>query len=136
MVQWLKSGVRVLIGRKRVSSVGDWLNHSREKVRLLRRGIRFRPILPYLDIDGWMSMSEATTLYELTRALPASSPVVVEIGSWLGKSSLILAKGILAREGSVLYCIDPFDGAGDPVSLATYSRRKTGMQISLRDKFD
>ena len=79
------------------------------RLRLLNRGLRFRHILRYAEIPGWLTENEAVTLYDLARGLPDTDPVVVEIGSWVGRSSLVLAKGIQAKSNPVLYCIDPFN---------------------------
>jgi predicted O-methyltransferase YrrM len=136
IVRWLKGRADLLFGQERVINARKWIDRNRKKAHLLRQGLRFHPILPYLDIDGWLSHNEAMTLYELARSLPAPAPVLVEIGSWLGKSSVVLAKGIQSYKMSVLYCIDPFDGAGDPVSLTAYSRRKAALQTSLREQFE
>lgn len=84
-------------------------NRPGQRLRLLTRGLRFRHILRYAEIPGWLTESEAVTLYDLARSLPDTHPVVVEIGSWVGRSSLVLAKGIRAKSSPVLYCIDPFD---------------------------
>lgn len=100
-----------------------------------RKGLKYRSIFPYEAIPGWLSEDEAITLYELARELPANAPVVVEIGSWLGKSSLVLSKGLRGKERPTLYCIDPFNGDADATDKALYSQELGTMNGSLKDSF-
>jgi predicted O-methyltransferase YrrM len=94
-------------------SMARRLIELRDRRRFVRRwGSRYSPMAGYLAIHGWLTEKEATTLYDLARKLSAENPVVVEIGSWQGKSSVILAKGVAETKGGCLYCIDPFNGAG------------------------
>lgn len=81
----------------------------------------YRDIAGYLDIDGWLTFGEARALYELARCLPDESPVAVEIGSWLGRSSLVLAKGMRLKSNPVLHCVDPFNADGGQAGKAWYS---------------
>lgn len=61
------------------------------------------------DIQGWLTDAEATELFHLAkRRTPTNGPVVVELGSWQGKSSVVLAGGLVGKQGAKLYCIDPF----------------------------
>ena len=69
-------------------------------------------LLARLDgVDGWLYDDEAWRLREAARlAVPdVRSPVVVEIGSFVGRSAICIADGLTARGGGRLYCIDPFD---------------------------
>lgn len=76
--------------------------------RLIQR-LWLLPIRHYESIEGWLTSREALALYRLARRLPTGARIV-EIGSWKGKSTYCLAKGL--RDG-VLVAIDPFDGAGE-----------------------
>jgi MMP 1-O-methyltransferase len=100
-----------------------------------RRGLKYRSIFPYEGIPGWLSEDEAITLYELARELPANSPVAVEIGSWQGKSSLVIAKGLKGKTTPVLYCIDPFNGDAGASDRVLYSRALSTMNKSLKEAF-
>lgn len=61
------------------------------------------------QIQGWLTEVEAAELYHLARKLtPANGPRVVELGSWQGKSSVMLAGGLLGKKDARLYCVDPF----------------------------
>jgi predicted O-methyltransferase YrrM len=87
--------------------------------------------LAYREIEGWLTGSEATTLYDLAHGLPQKHPVIVEIGSWLGKSSLILAKGLQDKCEPILYCIDPFPVDGDDL----YSHLAGTMGLLPKEQF-
>lgn len=58
--------------------------------------------------EGWLTDSEAALLYTLARANRGNG-VIVEIGSWKGKSTLCLARGSLAGRRSRVLAIDPHD---------------------------
>jgi predicted O-methyltransferase YrrM len=82
--------------------------------RIIRRlessWIRYR-IRRYRQIEGWLSLEEAEALYKTASRLPDGS-TIVEIGSWKGKSTYCLARGL--RKGQII-AIDPFDASGDEV---------------------
>jgi predicted O-methyltransferase YrrM len=100
-----------------------------------RRGIKYSSIFPYESIPGWLSEDEAITLYELALSMPNDRPVAVEIGSWLGKSSLVISKGLKGKNGPKLYCIDPFNGDADEVDRAMYGREMRKLNRTLEETF-
>jgi hypothetical protein len=60
-------------------------------------------------VPGWLTGAEARQLFELARGVAlAGTPTAVEIGSWQGKSSIMIAGGLSANPDARLYCIDPF----------------------------
>ncbi len=60
-------------------------------------------------IEGWLQDSEAYELYRLAKHYtPETEPIVVELGSFKGKSSVMLAGGLKEKKNAKLYCIDPF----------------------------
>jgi hypothetical protein len=81
------------------------------------------------SIDGYLSRLEAISLFSVAHKLPRNSNIV-EIGSWKGKSTYCLSKGL--RQGTV-YAIDPFNAEGDPDSEASYEKNQ-GI-IPLLDQF-
>jgi len=113
----------------------SWLRSQLTKVNVLRKGLKYAPILGYVDIDGWLSIDEAIEIYDLAQSLPIDGPVVVEIGSWLGKSSLVLAKGLIGKHSARLFCIDPFNADGDPPSALAYRRRMSSLDELLLERF-
>lgn len=74
------------------------------------------------EVHGWLSDDEAVSLYKLTKA-SSRKGVIVEIGSWQGKSTIWLAKS-----GNKVYAIDPHIGA--PEQIEQY-----GHNIQTLEKF-
>jgi hypothetical protein len=81
----------------------------------------FLKIKRYQTIDGWLSPREAVHLYRFASRVRGPHSVLVEIGSWKGKSTYCLAKGL--SEGKVI-AIDPFDASGEPDSVELYQQQK------------
>jgi len=69
---------------------------------------RERDLDKALRIDGWLTRSEAGTLYELARQ---SDGPIVEIGSYQGRSTAALALGSQAGNHHPVFAVDPFIGA-------------------------
>jgi predicted O-methyltransferase YrrM len=81
----------------------------------------------FRELDGWLTDQEALGLYLAARKTGRHA-TVVEIGSWQGKSTYCLAKGL--RSGKV-YAIDPFnaDAGADEGSRALYLEKKGGSDL-------
>jgi predicted O-methyltransferase YrrM len=58
------------------------------------------------DIPGWLTDEEAEALYELARRCRGDG-VIVEIGSWKGKSTVCLGLGSQEGNDVPVYAIDP-----------------------------
>jgi predicted O-methyltransferase YrrM len=58
------------------------------------------------DVPGWLSDEEGEALYELAKECTGKG-VIVEIGSWKGKSTICLGLGSRAGEGVRIYAVDP-----------------------------
>lgn len=84
----------------------------------------------FRDVDGFLSTWEAVILYRLARSLPNGS-IVLEIGSWKGKSTYCLARGL--RSGRVI-TIDPFDGNGEPGSAEMYEHERGDSPLIVQFK--
>ncbi|MEK6285612.1 MAG: class I SAM-dependent methyltransferase [Acidobacteriota bacterium] len=89
----------------------------------------------YELIDGWLSPREAIQLYRIAASIESTAPVICEIGSWLGRSSYILAKAIEARLDGLVYCVDPFDGSGDAASEKVYRSQMERHELPLEAEF-
>jgi len=61
-------------------------------------------------IEGWLSEPEGHLLYELARNCTGRG-VIVEIGSWKGRSTVWLASGSKAGPGVPVHAIDPHTGS-------------------------
>ena len=57
-------------------------------------------------VDGWLTVDEARTLYDAARACTGRG-AIVEIGSWKGKSTIVLARGSRAGSSVPVYAVDP-----------------------------
>ena len=106
----------------------------RTRARLLLNG--YAGLMPYVGIDGWLEVGEAIALYELARLLPQKNAVAVEIGSWKGKSSVCIARGLQGKRSPRLVCIDPFDASGDEESSGEYGSRAAKLGNRLRASFE
>ena len=61
------------------------------------------------DVDGFLTNREGEALYKLAAA--CTGGVIVEIGSWKGKSTVWLGKGALKAGAKTLYAIDHHVGS-------------------------
>ncbi|HEU5277947.1 MAG TPA: class I SAM-dependent methyltransferase [Gaiellaceae bacterium] len=58
------------------------------------------------EVPGWLTDEEGEALYELARACKGRG-VIVEIGSWKGKSTICLGVGSRAGASVPIYAVDP-----------------------------
>jgi MMP 1-O-methyltransferase len=65
---------------------------------------RVKPLIA--DIPGWLTDEEGEALYELAKRCSGRG-VIVEIGSWKGKSTICLGLGSRAGAGVRIFAIDP-----------------------------
>ena len=70
-------------------------------------------------VHGWLSDGEGECLYYLAKAASGKG-VIVEIGSWQGKSTVWLAKGSLSSGGGKIHAIDPHTGAPEQMEEYGY----------------
>ena len=89
-------------------------------LNFLRFKSRKNRLTQYENIQGWLTPNEASGLFEVAAVLPKNS-VVLEIGSWKGKSTWCIAQGL--KKG-IINCIDPFNTAGEEGSKEIYERTK------------
>jgi len=92
-------------------------------IEKIKKWITIQKIKQYLSIDGWLTENEAIGLYRIAQSLGRNA-VCVEIGSWQGKSTYCISKGL--RDGTV-FSIDPFDagtGASDHENSIVYLKQK------------
>jgi predicted O-methyltransferase YrrM len=86
-------------------------------------------------IPGWTRDDEAVRLAEVSQSLPDNA-VVVEIGAFLGCSTVLLAGGRKTRGSGEVHAVDPFDASGDAFSQPIYASIRDAAQLSLRDRFE
>lgn len=67
----------------------------------------FAPVKELIkDVPGWLSDEEGEALYELAKDCTGKG-VIVEIGSWKGKSTICLGLGSRAGRGVRVFAVDP-----------------------------
>jgi predicted O-methyltransferase YrrM len=66
--------------------------------------VRVKPLIA--DVPGWLTDEEGEALYELARACSGRG-VILEIGSWKGKSTICLGLGSRAGASVPVYAVDP-----------------------------
>jgi predicted O-methyltransferase YrrM len=66
--------------------------------------VHVKPLIA--EVPGWLTDEEGEALYELARACTGGG-VIVEIGSWKGKSTICLGRGSLAGASVPIYAVDP-----------------------------
>ena len=57
-------------------------------------------------VPGWLTEEEAEALYDLAKRCTGKG-VIVEIGSWKGKSTICLGRGSREGAGVPIYAVDP-----------------------------
>jgi len=65
---------------------------------------RVKPLI--VDVPGWLTPEEGEALYELAKSCTGRG-VIVEIGSWKGKSTICLGLGSRAGRGLRIVAVDP-----------------------------
>ncbi|CAN5896999.1 hypothetical protein BH23PLA1_BH23PLA1_21070 [soil metagenome] len=64
------------------------------------------------QIKGWLTQAEQSLLYDVARRVPAGG-VIVELGSWMGRSTIMLGAGSLAGHRPRIYAVDLFATGAD-----------------------
>jgi predicted O-methyltransferase YrrM len=86
-------------------------------------------------VEGWTHTREAIALAQAAHRLPDGAEIV-EIGSFLGRSSILLAGARKLRRSGRVHCVDPFDSSGDSFSVPVYQQILSGDTRSQRKRFD
>jgi MMP 1-O-methyltransferase len=104
----------------------------------------FAPVKELIkDVPGWLSDEEGEALYELARACTGRG-VIVEIGSWKGKSTICLGLGSRAGSAVPIFAIDPhadyrhgeFKDNIERAGIADLVRPLKGLSQLVVDGFD
>ena len=73
----------------------------------------------HFGITGWFTCQEAAQLYRLIRSIKDEAPVIIELGSCFGLSSMIVARALQERLNSKVYCIDAWEDGGSTIDGKT-----------------
>jgi len=92
----------------------------------------------YLDlaetIPGWVDRDELSYKAKIVQNLP-SDAIIVEIGCFLGRSTVVMA-GVRKLIGNgIIHVIDPFDASGDPFSVPFYKLITNKIDQPILDEF-
>lgn len=85
----------------------------------------------YTQIEGWLLPEEAQMLYHLALndGIRVGKGVIVEIGSWKGKSTVIL--GYACKQiGTLCYAIDPHTGSPEHGDVWTFNEFKRNIKMA------
>ena len=124
-------------GKFRVRSFWSPVRHW-QTVRKLRKDFpdSWRWLILSKRIEGFLSQVEGDQLYRLARDYtPTHDAIAVEIGSWKGKSSVLLAAGLTAKQNPRLFCVDPFGPSDDPEFRKLYAPILTAKPCDLEEVF-
>ena len=69
--------------------------------------------------SGWFTALEAGQLYRSVKTINKPTPVIVELGSCFGLSSMIIARALKDKPDAKIYCIDAWEGDGSSVFEST-----------------
>ena len=87
-------------------------------------------------VPGWTRNEEAAELSRVSFSL-SDGCVIVEVGSFLGSGTILLAGPRQMRGSGKVHCVDPFDGSGDSFSVPHYKNILANLGGgSLRDLFE
>lgn len=88
------------------------------------------------QIDGWLTPAEAASLFRLAKyQTPQRNPVVVELGSFKEKTSVMLAGGLMGKKVARLYCVDVFGPTDDPAYETWLKPAFEREQIPVEEQF-
>jgi predicted O-methyltransferase YrrM len=106
------------------------VNFARRFVLKLQRKWRTRAYASRIagceQIAGYLSLVEACHLCHFAARLPLQA-VIVEIGSWKGRSTFCLAQGL---NSGVINAIDPFDASGSGQDAETYAKERGSLPLA------
>jgi MMP 1-O-methyltransferase len=86
-------------------------------------------------IPSWTRGAEALALAQAAQALRTGA-IIVEIGSFLGGSTVLLAGARKLRGSGEVHCIDPFDASGEDFSAPVYRAISNTLPLLLRQQFE
>ncbi len=122
-------GLKTLIGIKKY----QWEKSAKKFIARAKKAFPQYPWENFLRISEHFrgrelsSLPERAFLFRLSHDLPSDAKVV-EIGSWIGASSCLLASGLKGTKAK-MYAIDNFKGnAGDCSARGRYQKRMSNLK--------
>ncbi|MFN8125026.1 MAG: class I SAM-dependent methyltransferase [Candidatus Nanopelagicales bacterium] len=87
-------------------------------------------------VPGWRDPAACAELFDLCLAA-APDAVLVEVGSFFGRSAVVMAGACATAGSGRVHCVDPFDVSGDDFSVPHYRKILADAGPgTLRDHFD
>jgi predicted O-methyltransferase YrrM len=114
-----QTGYRIDLATFR-ESLDGWLGDERQTPNSAQEELEYYLRLS-ASVPGFARGEEARELARVSFSLPPNA-VVVEIGSFLGSGTILLAGARKIRGSGKVHAVDPFDGSGDPVSVPIYEK--------------
>ena len=118
------------------SAIKDRLAATRQQLSLLARCRSFaaaRAINQIASdanmIPGWVTGHAAREVAVRSWKL-GGDPVIVEVGVFMGRSTVLLASPRQRRGRGKVFCVDPFDCSGDDFSVPFYQKELTNAGAS------
>jgi MMP 1-O-methyltransferase len=124
------SRLTLLVQARHLASTGYHRFTSRLRYGRLAKYLRYSHRIP-----GWTRGEEAIALAHAAYGLQTDA-VLVEVGSFLGSGTVLLAGARYLRGSGTVHCIDPFDGSGDAFSRPHYDTIKRTLPVTLREQFE
>jgi len=87
------------------------------------------------DIPGWVTTEELAQKWDYSFNLP-DEPVIVEIGAFLGRSTVVTAGSRRLKRSGIVHVIDPFDASGDEFSVPVYKEIESKLSLNLFEQFE
>lgn len=87
------------------------------------------------EIPGWVTAEELAQKWEYSFNFP-DKPVIVEIGAFLGRSTVVTAGARRVKGSGIVHVIDPFDASGDEFSVPVYKEIERSLSLNLFDQFE
>lgn len=116
-------------------AVVEFRGMKHKRAWLKKHGSRYRAVYDYRYIKAGLTEDHVLALFDAARNLPEDNPVIVEIGSFLGRSAVAFSLALKDKRGGRLYSIDPFNADSDPVSAPTLRRVAQETEMPLIDQF-
>jgi hypothetical protein len=86
-------------------------------------------------IQGWTRGNEAVEMARMSASLPGE-PAIVEVGSFVGCSAVLLAGARRVKGSGRLHCVDQFVASGDEFSMPIYQKIAKSLPQTLKECFD
>ena len=117
----------------------DWVGGRPESPTRDADPVRYGRLGRYLGIaatiPGWTRGDEAVEVARVACGLPKGA-VVVELGAFLGCSTVLLAGARRVAGSGCVFSIDPFDASGDPFSAPVYHTILAQLPGTLRGAYE